>query len=101
MTAQSRADARQSPDRAALLAIEAYRRHPTLEAAAGVQSVLASQPQGLIARLGEGSKRIPHLAYGRSLIVAREGPICRCGMQRHSTACARSTMTAAIRTRCR
>jgi WD40 repeat protein len=73
MTAQSRADGDHAPDRAALLAVEAYRRNPTLEAAAAVQSVFAKQPKGLIGILSSAVGGTDWVNYGRSVIVARDG----------------------------
>ena len=68
MVAQSRADARFAPNRAMLLAVEAYDRSPSWKTAGAIEAVLAQQPVGVLAYLaGEGP--FGQLEYGRSVIV--------------------------------
>ena len=72
MVAQSRADARFAPNRAMLLAVEAYDRSPSWKTAGAIEAVLAQQPIGVLAYLA-GDGPFGPLDYGKSVIVGRDG----------------------------
>jgi WD40 repeat protein/DNA-binding SARP family transcriptional activator/tRNA A-37 threonylcarbamoyl transferase component Bud32/energy-coupling factor transporter ATP-binding protein EcfA2 len=72
MVAQSRADARFAPNRAMLLAVEAYDRSPSWKTAGAIEAVLAQQPIGVLAYLA-GDGPFGPLEYGKSVIVGRDG----------------------------
>jgi DNA-binding SARP family transcriptional activator/WD40 repeat protein/tRNA A-37 threonylcarbamoyl transferase component Bud32 len=72
MIAQAQADATEEPVRAALLAVEAYRRRPNWETAGAIQSVLTQQTPGVLGYISDGGP-FGLAKFGDRVIVAKDG----------------------------
>jgi DNA-binding SARP family transcriptional activator len=74
MVAQSAADATEAPARAALLAVEAYRRRGDWHTAGAMQSVLAQIPKGTLTTINRGNGGLTYpLQLGAKVLVAQDG----------------------------